>query len=87
LCWCVDFEEYEDKTRVGILKATRIQDEGAEKTARYRSEWSSLEVTMVERAQIFVIDSSVAVKWYVEEDREKAVEVGRDYVEGKIDLG
>ena len=42
---------------------------------------------MVERAQIFVIDASVAVKWYIdEEDRHKALEVRRDYVEGKIDL-
>jgi len=41
----------------------------------------------VERAQIFVIDASVAVKWYIdEEDRDKALEVRRDYVEGKIDL-
>lgn len=42
---------------------------------------------MVERAQIFVIDASVAVKWYIEEeDRDKALQVRRDYVKGKIDL-
>ena len=42
---------------------------------------------MVERAQIFVIDASVAVKWYVEEEgRDKALEVRRDYAEGRIDL-
>jgi predicted nucleic acid-binding protein len=41
----------------------------------------------VERAQVFVIDASVALKWYVsEEDRDKALKVRRDYVEGKIDL-
>lgn len=42
---------------------------------------------MVERAQVFVIDASVAVKWYVsEEDRDRALEVRRDYVEERIDL-
>ena len=42
---------------------------------------------MVERTQVFVIDASVAAKWYVsEEDRDKALEIRRDYVEGKIDL-
>ena len=42
---------------------------------------------MVETAQVFIIDASVAVKWYVlEEDRERALKVRRDYVEGKIDL-
>lgn len=42
---------------------------------------------MVERAQILVIDASVAVKWYVEEEgRDKALRVRRDYVQGKIDL-
>ncbi len=42
---------------------------------------------MVERAQVFVIDASVAVKWYVsEEDRDRALKVRRDYVEGRIDL-
>ena len=42
---------------------------------------------MVETAQVFVIDASVAVKWYIsEEDRERALKVRRDYVEGKIDL-
>ena len=42
---------------------------------------------MVERPQVFVIDASVAAKWYVsEEDRDKALKLRRDYVEGKIDL-
>jgi predicted nucleic acid-binding protein len=42
---------------------------------------------VVERAQVFVVDASVAVKWYVEEeDRDKALDVRRDYLEGKIDL-
>jgi len=42
---------------------------------------------MVETAQVFIIDASVAVKWYIsEEDRERALKVRRDYVEGKIDL-
>jgi len=42
---------------------------------------------MVERAQVFVIDASVAVKWYAsEEDRDRALKVRRDYVEGRIDL-
>jgi predicted nucleic acid-binding protein len=41
---------------------------------------------VVERAQIFVIDASVAVKWYVEEsDRDMALKVRRDYVDGRID--
>jgi len=42
---------------------------------------------MVERTQVFVIDASVAVKWYVdEEDRDRALKVRSDYVDGKIDL-
>lgn len=32
------------KDRRRILKAVRVQDESAEKTAGYRSQWSSLEV-------------------------------------------
>lgn len=32
------------KDRKRILRAARVQDEAAKKTARYRSEWSSLEV-------------------------------------------
>jgi len=42
---------------------------------------------VVERPQVFVVDASVAVKWYVgEEDRDKALDVREDYLEGKIDL-
>jgi len=38
-------------------------------------------------AQVFIVDASVAVKWYVEEeDRDKALDVRRDYLEGKIHL-
>ena len=42
---------------------------------------------MVERSSLFVIDASVAVKWFVQEElRDEALAVRRDYIEGSIDL-
>lgn len=43
--------------------------------------------TSVERSPLFVIDASVVVKWFVQEEfREEALAVRRDYTEGTIDL-
>ena len=40
---------------------------------------------MVERTQILVLDASVAVKWYVEEElREQALALRHDYYEEKL---
>jgi len=42
---------------------------------------------MVARTQVFVVDASVAVKWYVEEEhREQALELRQDYYDGKVTL-
>lgn len=42
---------------------------------------------MVEGAQVLVVDASVAIKWYVEEDyREQALNLRRDYYDGRIAL-
>lgn len=42
---------------------------------------------MVERAQVLVVDASVAIKWYVEEEyREQALILRRDYYDGKVAL-
>lgn len=42
---------------------------------------------MVERAQVLVVDASVAIKWYVEEDyREQALNLRSDYYDGKVTL-
>ncbi len=41
----------------------------------------------MERAPLFVLDASVAVKWFVEEqDRDRALQVREDYALGKIEL-
>lgn len=41
----------------------------------------------MERTPLFILDASVAVKWFVtEQSRRKALQVRHDYVEGKIDL-
>ncbi|KPV65533.1 MAG: Ribonuclease VapC3 [Candidatus Bathyarchaeota archaeon BA1] len=41
----------------------------------------------MEGAQVLVLDASVAVKWYVIEDqRDKALKLRQDYMDGKIDL-
>lgn len=43
--------------------------------------------SVVERAEILVIDASVAVKWYVEEEgRSKALQLRNDFFEGKLEL-
>ena len=42
---------------------------------------------MVEGAQVLVVDASVAIKWYVEEEyREQALHLRRDYYDGKVAL-
>lgn len=41
----------------------------------------------MERAQVLIVDASVAVKWYVKEPmREKALKLRDDYVSERIDL-
>ena len=41
----------------------------------------------MERAPLFVVDASVAVKWYVHEsDREKALGLRADYARRRVDL-
>ncbi len=41
----------------------------------------------MERAPLFILDASVAVKWFVDEsDRDSALKVREDYVHDKIDL-
>jgi predicted nucleic acid-binding protein len=41
----------------------------------------------LERPQVFVVDASVAVKWYVKESlRDKALEMRRDFASGLIEL-
>jgi predicted nucleic acid-binding protein len=43
--------------------------------------------SLVETTPVFVIDAPVLVKRYIlEEDRETALKIRRDYVDGKIDL-
>jgi len=42
---------------------------------------------MVEGAQVLVVDASVAIKWYVEEEyREQALNLRRDYYDEKVAL-
>ena len=42
---------------------------------------------VLERTPLFILDASVAVKWFVREPlRDKALQVRKDYAEGKIDL-
>jgi len=44
--------------------------------------------TLLAETQVFIVDASVAVKWYVNEElREKALELRKDFVSGKVDLG
>jgi len=41
----------------------------------------------LEKAPLFVLDASVAVKWFVHEvGRDKAIKLREDYADGKVDL-
>jgi hypothetical protein len=73
-----------DKKR--ILRAVRIQDEAAGKTAKWARQWSSIEVIRWWRQHNIRIDASVAVNGISQRNIERAPKVRRDYVEGKIDL-